>query len=292
LQRRVYAEAPTRTGRRELVVDLYRPMEGPVKGAVVVMHGGGFTESYVDIGENKVYGQSLAQRGYLAAAIAFRSVEDEPAVSGWAEEYAAVVRGLGDPRVDAAVEELGPAFPDAVAAAGVDLVTAVRWLRSRAGELGFDPGRVAVFGASSGSVSAITTAYAMELYGEGNLEVAAVIDLRGLLLRAEGAGNPFRPDDPPLLMLHGEEDRSFRLPEVEAFFQLARDAGAPVQLYTSPEHGHELGGPGLLALRVDGKETVLDRIDAFLEAAFRGEGMPGGSLRGRLLPAEGAGSQP
>ena len=122
----------------------------------------------------------------------------------------------------------------------------------------------------------------MELYGEVNLEVAAVVALRGVLLKADTASNPFDPHQPPLLMLHGEEDRSFPLPEVEAVFRLARDAGTPVWLYTSPRHGHDLGGPGLLELKVEGQESVLERVDAFLDAAFKGELLPGASARGRL----------
>lgn len=283
LQRRVYAVAPTRAaGDRELVVDLYRPLEGPVKGAVVIMHGGGFTDSYVDIGENKIYGQALAQRGYLGAAIAYRSVKDAPILEGWARDYAEMVRNLVDPRLDAAIEASGPAYPDAVAAGGADLVMAVRWLRNHADELDFDPERIAVFGASSGSVSAFTTVYAMELYGEATLDVAGVIDLRGMLLRPDTTVNPFEPDDPPLLMLHGELDRAFPLPEVETVFGLAREAGTRVALYTSPEHGHELGGRELLELRVDGGETVLDRMDGFLEACFEGEAATGASRRGQL----------
>ena len=288
LQRRVYAMAPTGAGERELVVDLYRPVSGPPKGAVVIAHGGGFEDSYVDVGENKVYGQTLAQRGYLGAAIAYRSVEDDPVVQGWAEGYARMVRELGDPRVEGAIERFGTGFPDAVAAGAVDLIAAVEWLRSRAGELGFDPQDVALFGASAGGISSLTAAYAMELYGEEPLEVAGVIELRAVLLKADTADNPFEPDEPPLLMFHGEQDRSFALSEAEAVFRLAGEGGTPVEFHTAPDRGHELGTRGLLALRTQDGGTVLDRIDAFLEAAFAGEGAVRPGARSRLLPAESA----
>ncbi|MGD2070277.1 MAG: alpha/beta hydrolase fold domain-containing protein [Gemmatimonadota bacterium] len=286
LQRRVHSVAPTAHGGMELVVDLYRPLEGALRGAVVLLHGGGFATRHVDIGENKIYGQALAQRGFLAVAAEYRSVRDEPVVDGWGADYARMLRELGDPRLEGAMDQLGPGYPDAVAAAALDLIAAVGWLRDRADELGLDPDRIALFGASSGGISAITTAYAMELYGEENLDVAGVIELRGTLLRPDTTVNPFDADDPPLLMLHGERDRGFPLPEIEAVFRAAREAGTPVQLLSSPEHGHDLGGRALLDLRVDGGRSVVDHIDAFLRAAFAGAPWPEGPERGRLVGSE------
>lgn len=283
LQRRIYSTAPTRDGEMELVIDLYRPVDRPPRGAVVLMHGGGFTDNYVDIGENKIYGQALAQRGYLGAAIQYRLDRDAPVVDGWARAYALAVGGLDDPRLVGAIKRYGSDFADAVAAGAVDMIAAVEWLRDHAGELGFDPDHIALFGASAGGITALTTTYAMELYGEEDLDVAGVIDLRGFLLRADTAGNPFDPDEPPLLMLHGEDDESVPLRDAEEVFRLAREAGTPVELYTSEWHGHDLQGTGLLPLRVSPGETVLDHIDAFLEAAFAGESLTSESLRQSLL---------
>lgn len=282
LQRRVYAVAPTGNGDVELVVDLYRPLGRAPKGAVVLMHGGGFTGGSVDIGENKVYGQALAQRGYLGAAIAYRLHRDAPLVDGWAEAYARVVGALRDLRTDAAIEAYGPDWPLAVGAAGADLVAAVGWLRGHADEIGFARDDIALFGASAGGVTALTAAYALDSYGGERLDVAGVIALRGFLFRADSTRDPFDPGAPPLLILHGARDRRVPLPEAEAVFRLAAEARTPVELYTSEAHGHDLGGPGLLALRIDGGSTVLDRIDAFLDEVFRGEARPGRSRRGRL----------
>ena len=289
VERRVYSRAPTRAGEMELVMDLYRPREGSVKGAVVLLHGGGFTDGSIDVGENKVYGRALARRGYLGAAVGYRLHADAPVVRGWAEAYARMVGDLDDPRIDGAIERFGADLPDAVGAAAVDAIAAVDWLRRHAGELGFDPEDIALFGASAGAITALTTAYALDFYGEGVVDVAGVIDLRGSLLSADTAGNPFDADGPPLLMLHGASDRSVPLPDAEKVFQLAAEAGTPVELYVSDPHGHELGGRGLLELMVEGERTVLDHIDLFLEGIFAGEERPARPIRGRLLPAESPG---
>lgn len=282
----VYAVAPTADGPMELVMDLYRPAESPVKGAVILSHGGGFTGGSRTLQENADYGESLASRGYLAAAISYRLAGDEPVLeAGWAEEYARMALAHDDPRLVGAVEQLGEGFATAVAAAAVDQHAAVAWLRERADELGFDPGDVALFGASAGAITALTLAYAMDLYGAEDVDVAAVIDLRGLFLLPEGAPVPFDGDGPPLMILHGEDDQRVPLGDAEQVFQLAREGGTPVELHVAPGVGHELGGAGLLARRVDRERTVLDRIDAFLGAAFAGAPDAATRLRTRLLPA-------
>lgn len=277
----VYGVARTGQGDMELLADLYRP-EGPITGAVILMHGGGFSGGSRGLEENLDYARALASRGYLAAAISYRLHADSPVVSNWAAEYARRVASIDDPRLVGAIEQLGPGFPDAVAAAAEDLTAAVSWLRRRAPDLGIDPADIAVFGASAGSITALTTVYASGFYGGEALDVAAVIDLRGLLIRPEEMGNPFRPEDPPLLILHGEDDRRVPLPDAEEVFALARAAGTSVGFYTAPGYGHDLGGAGLLALEVDDTRTVLDLMDGFLRAAFAPGGPAGDGLRGRL----------
>jgi acetyl esterase/lipase len=291
-ERRVYAAAQTQRGDLQLVADLYRPREGPVKGAIVIIHGGGFATGDPVSDENRAYGISLAERGYVAAAISYRLIGDQPTIDGWAEAYSRMVRGYSDPRMAAAIERLGPGFPDAVAAAAVDLVTAIRWLRSHADELGFQPQDVAMFGASAGAISALTTAYNMDLFGAQDLQVAAVIDLRGLLLNPRDAPNPFEQRDAPLLILHGEGDQRVPLSDAETVFQLASEAGTPVEFYTAPGMGHELGGVELLDLRVEDGRTVLDKIDAFVESAFDGTIATQRTVRGRLLQPPSSATDP
>jgi len=264
-----YSEAPTHNGPLRLVADLYVPA-GPARGAVVLAHGGAFTTGSHDLEENQVYGAALAARGFIAAAIAYRLHKDAPIVDGWARRYADTVRRSPNPRIREAIAQRGSDWADAVAAGAVDVAAAVTWLRGHAGELRVDPDRVAVFGASAGAISAATVAYAMDDYGARPPGIAAVIDLRGLLLHPGGVANPIRRGDPPLMILHGEADERVPPAFADALFAAAGEAGVPVEYATAPGFGHELGGRALLALRHEDDTTVLDRIDAFLSRAFGG----------------------
>ncbi|MDX1660773.1 MAG: DUF3500 domain-containing protein [Gemmatimonadota bacterium] len=284
LRPEVYRVAPTRDGETPLAMDLYLPADRPAKGAVVLIHGGSFVTGSREIEENVAYGTALAERGYVAASISYRLHGDRPVVDGWARRYSRWVGGLDDPRMASALERFGREWTDAVAAASEDVVAAVEWLRERAGELGYAPDDVALFGASAGAIASLTAVYAREAYGSEDLDVAGVIALRALFLRPPGEANPFEPDDPPLLIFHGEADRRVPLADAESLFELAREAGLAVEIQTAPGYGHELGGEALLGLRLDSGGSVLDRIDAFLERAFGrvprcGGGRAGGPAR-------------
>lgn len=281
-RRVVYDVAPTRDGSVELTMDLYLPRGRPVRGAVVLVHGGAFVGGSLDIAENRAYGEALSGRGYVAAAISYRLHGDAPVVDGWVRAYAQRVRELGDPRLERMVEQHGPAYADAVAAAAEDLLAAVAWLRRHATELRFDPRNVALFGASAGAITSLTVAYALDEYDGPELDVACVISLRGLLLPPADGENPLARDDPPLLILHGEDDRRIPLAEAERIFHLARDAGLHAELHTAPGYGHDLGGEALLALELDGAVTVLDRMVGFLGQAFSRSVGSGDNVRGRL----------
>lgn len=281
-RRVVYDVAPTRDGSVELTMDLYLPRGRPVRGAVVLMHGGAFVGGSLDLAENRAYGEALAGRGYVAAAISYRLHGNAPLVGLWAQAYAGRVLELRDPRLKRLMDQHGPELPVAVAAAAEDLLAALAWLREHATELGFDPRNVALFGASAGAITSLTVAYALDEYGGPEVDVACVVSLRGLLLRPVDGENPLARDDPPLLILHGEDDRRIPVTEAERLFRLARDAGLRSELHTAPGYGHELGGEALLALELDGAVTVLDRMVGFLGQAFSRSVGSGDNVRGRL----------
>ena len=276
----VYSTAPTRTGDVPLGMDLYVPKR-PIRGAVVLAHGGGFIAGSRDLAENQTLGRALATRGFLAAAISYRLHADAPIVNGWATRYADAVRRSGLDAVNQMLKKEGPGWADAVAAAAVDVTTAIAWLRRHASEFGFDPGAVALFGASAGAISSMTVAYTMDDYGGDKPPVAAVIDLRGLLLRPAG-GNPIRAGDPPLMIIHGEADAAIPPSFAEAAFAAAQDARVNVEYLSARDYGHELGGAALLELEGDDGETVLNRVDDFLSSAFSGRRRSGASARIRL----------
>lgn len=267
-------------------MDLYVPRDRPIRGAVVLMHGGSFVSGSRGLDENRAYGGALARRGFLVAAVSYRLLGDLPRVGGWAREYSRSVLRSETRLLREAIDRHGPEWTQAVAAAAEDLISAVVWLRDHASEFGLDPSDVALFGASAGAITSLTVAYALDEYGGPDLELAGVVSLRGLLLRPGHAGDLFEGAGPPLLILHGEADRRVPLAEAESLFRMAKDAKLPVELYTAPGAGHELGGDALLRMKLDQRRTVLDRLDGFLERVFSDEARPRSSLRGRLLDTD------
>ncbi|HEY4202851.1 MAG TPA: alpha/beta hydrolase [Devosiaceae bacterium] len=99
-------------GDATLLAELYRPF-GPVVGAIVDVHGGAWTA--LDRFENRPFLAPLVEAGFLVLSIDFRM----PPSAG---------------------------YPETVA----DINYAIRWLKSRSTELGFDAAKVFGLGSSSG----------------------------------------------------------------------------------------------------------------------------------------------
>jgi pectinesterase len=124
-----------RYGDRSLLLDLYRPgkvSRDPIP-AVVVIRGGGWQH-----GDSRGYGfiaASLAQAGFAAACIQYRTSQEAP-------------------------------FPAAIQ----DAKAAVRWLRANAAEYRIDPDRIGAIGGSAGAHLAAllaTSEGAPDLEGDG-----------------------------------------------------------------------------------------------------------------------------
>ncbi|MBI4446174.1 MAG: alpha/beta hydrolase [Acidobacteria bacterium] len=254
----VYAQA----GDRDLLLDLYLPTEGkPPFPTIVWIHGGGW------IGGSKENPQALEMKrwGYAVASIEYRLL----------------------------TEALFPAQIE-------DCKAALRWLRAHAQDYGLDPDRMGVWGASAGGHLAAllgTSAGVPELEGSlGNLEhssrVQAVCDfygptdmlsyhplLKDLLAVYEtlnGANtkleqvrkwaalaNPISyisKDDPPFLIMHGDEDPTVPVEQSELLARELERAGVPVRLTIWKGRGHSLQGEDVLqAVRAFFDETLKPR---------------------------------
>jgi acetyl esterase/lipase len=181
-------------------LDLYHPAAGGRAPCVVVVHGGGWNGG--DRKQLSALNHHLAARGYAVAAVSYRLA---PAAT-W------------------------PAPRD-------DVLAALEWLRTRAGELGIDPARLVLLGRSAGGQIALAAAYGppaapgvrgvISLYGPADLNFAYahgreddVLRSRALL-RAYLGGSPedlpeayeaaspirqVRADVPPTLLVHGKLD--------------------------------------------------------------------------------------
>lgn len=219
-------------GGRELRCDIYEPPAGSANGVgVLLVHGGGWSQG--DRTQLKGYGILLGRRGYVCVASEYR-------LTG---------------------EALWPAQIE-------DVKAAIRWMRTNADELGFDPDRLVISGNSAGGhlvLVAAGTPNAPVFEGSGgnpgvSTEVSAVIAFyppTGLELRDWGGlpslfgkganeevlrqASPLTyagPSFPPTLLFHGNADEVVPAREAEAMYDALHDAGVPVELHMYANQPH------------------------------------------------------
>ncbi|MCI9284441.1 MAG: alpha/beta hydrolase [Muribaculaceae bacterium] len=104
----------TQWGDRDLHVDIFRPDDGKVYPALIMIHGGGWNSGSKSL--QVPMAQRIAASGYVTIPVEYRLT------------------------------------PEAAYPAGLhDIKTAVRWVRKNARKLGVDPDRIAVSGCSAGA---------------------------------------------------------------------------------------------------------------------------------------------
>lgn len=107
-------------GDRKLHADIFRPDDGDVYPALIMIHGGGWNSG--DKSLQRPMARQIAARGYVTIPVEYRLI------------------------------------PEALYPAGFhDIKTAVRWVRSNAASLGVDPDKIAVSGCSAGGQLAALT---------------------------------------------------------------------------------------------------------------------------------------
>lgn len=256
----------------ELSLDLYRPTRGPepLPGIVLVPGDGWGGGPRPSVG---ALARGLAARGYVVASIDYRLAGDAP-------------------------------FPAAVE----DARAAVGWLRAEGAEVGVDPDRVAVLGVSTGAWIGALVALTGRLEGEdppaadappASVRAAALLspvvdlvslgeghprppELQATVTRYLGAPYPEAPDRwglasplayvtsyaPPMLLIHGEEDRM--APRSQSLALLGRLAAAEVyvDLLTVEGGGH--------AFYLDRRwhAVAVEKIDEFLRRVLSGDATP------------------
>ena len=243
----------------DLTLRLYaRACPGEQRPAVLFLHGGGWVAG--DPSMHMRHAHGLAERGFVTVLVTYR----RPPVARW---------------------------PGALH----DAKCAMRWLRSHAGEVGADPGRIAVAGSSAGGQLAAlvgltpgleegtgghtgvsSAAQAMVLwYPAVDLALLTLPDEQRAVVESYFGGrlaelppevSPLRmvgtATPPPTLLLTGAADATTSLQSVEQFAAAVAGAGGLVQLvaYAGREHAFNL-------LPGDWEESFLAAA-AFLESVF------------------------
>lgn len=201
----VYATGAVRSpapGSIDLLLDVYEPTGAgvpPTKPGFVTIHGGGYENG--DKSQMRHLCTEYAERGYVCVSINYRLMGDDPPTPGDTELERAV---------NAAVE---------------DAANAVIWLKANAAAYGIDPSRIAIGGNSAGAGASLFLGF-RELGPAA--AVQAVVSFAGAMYGHEweiGAG------DPPVILIHGEEDTTVPYFLAVLVANAATAAGVPNELY-------------------------------------------------------------
>jgi acetyl esterase/lipase len=224
---------------RPLKLDIYKP-EGKGNGAaVLLLHGGGWSRGSKDM--LAPHATALAEQGFVAVA----------------SEY----RLTGEARFPAQIH---------------DAKRAIRWVRSHAGELGFDPDRLCLEGHSAGAhlvllaagtaedsrldppegsggvsaaAAAVAAIYPPVLFHIGETRLSGSLPARSLP-GADGSeqaallASPIEHVSarlPPVMLLHGDADKVVPVSASRRYEERVRAAGGKVDLHIFAGLPHGFG---------------------------------------------------
>ena len=200
----VYGSGLTNGSSKTLLLDVYQSGEtcALARPAVILIHGGGFRTGSKSSGGFPNIAEALADQGYVAISINYRLEGDDPVPSAEFTPYLnAFITGGGGAGVPGLVQ-----IANNISSAVEDAVTAIRWIETNATERCIDVDRMALWGSSAGAVIAVNAAYAMDDFSINVRKPAVVIDYWGQLIFDE----TIEANDPPLLILHGDEEPTGR----------------------------------------------------------------------------------
>jgi len=237
---------------RKEKLDLYFPSgdlsaDRPNRGAVVFIHGGGFTGGDKAEYRSASVSADLCRAGYVVVSCNY--------VLGSKEKAGVWPQNIADCR------------------------NAVRWVRAHAKELGLDPARIAVAGGSAGGYLALMVGLSDDRTGPGgdpaakiSAKVSGVIDMYGVVSFAKhGKGDvpgvsaeaqqaylpTYQADmrDPPVLILHGTADTTVDIAQSDEL------AAALVIAKLRFDYIRVTDAPHTFDLHPKGKGWKRDRID-------------------------------
>ncbi|MEI7904965.1 MAG: alpha/beta hydrolase, partial [Candidatus Firestonebacteria bacterium] len=217
-------------------LDLHLPEEKPAKKlpVIIIIHGGGWYKG--DKEDFSELAGVFVSGGYAVASVNYRFFTEK-------------------------------VFPACLQ----DCIAAVKWLKENSGKYGLNDAKIGLFGDSSGGHLALMTAFAGEGAGFGNcgrVQAVAVwypvTDIlmyyaknpklnKGLMgktpeenpeeYKRASPVNYASKENPPVFLLHGEQDKVVPIKHSEKLAELLKDAGAGVLFLRVKNAGHGFG-PG------------------------------------------------
>jgi len=251
-----------------LMMDLYLPenSQGEPAQVLVYVHGGSFTSGDKRKGSGIVDIPAMTARGYAVAAVNYRLMPDYP-------------------------------FPAEVR----DAKCAVRFLRAHAQEYNLRAEKIGIWGGSAGGHLAAmagltnnepqfqtaeypgqssTVDAVVEMFGPTDLSMPMDWLQRLLLRRAFGTDDPdaallreaspiqyVSGDEPPFLILHGEQDSAVPVAQAQVFYQKLIDSGVDAELVVVRNANHNFkptGGPIQPA-----RQEISDRMGDFFDRVLK-----------------------
>ncbi len=238
-----------------LRLDVYTPGRVPHAPVVVFFHGGRWSKGSKD--GYRFVGQALAAQGFVVVIPNYRLY----------------------PQVRF------PAFVE-------DAAQALRWTHDHIARYGGDPAALFVMGHSAGAHLAAMLAldnHYLQAVGGSRAWLRGMIGLAGpydfLPLEDADLRDIFGPPprypqsqpiqyvdgkNPPLLLLHGEDDANVNIKNSRNLAQAVRRAGGPVETVIYPKMNH-IWIIATLAAPLRGRSDVLERVAAFIRAQIRNE---------------------
>ena len=228
-------------GSKDLLINLCLPDTagaGP-RPLLLHVHGGGFTggkRSSCALPDHSGAGGrneartllAAAEQGWVVASIDYRLAGDDPAPG---PSVAAFLDAIGGSQA--------PAPHRSLVAAVEDTLTALDYLLGRADELNIDTDRIVLRGESAGSFTALAVAYCADKFDIERPPIAAVVGYAGALTQSCEHGSTIDPDEAPLFIAHGTEDRgSTAFSNAEDIAQAAAKVGLIFEFHPLPGLGH------------------------------------------------------
>jgi acetyl esterase/lipase len=203
----------------------------------LLIHGGGFRQGSKTSAGWDDRARDAVSRGYVAAAINYRLIPDDPVISG---EFTPVLNELIAANVNQAWDNnTVEVFAGGITAAIEDTVTALRYLESSSPQdRCIDMSRIGIWGGSAGAITAMHVAYGMDTHSITFPKPDVVIDYWGMTFLDGIIG----PTEAPLFILHGGADNLIDPQEARDLKAEADAIGLGASLYMVAGAGHGYSG--------------------------------------------------
>lgn len=249
---------------KDLLLDLYQPINAPqgLRPVVLAIHGGAFfRESRANKGIVGI-ANALAARGYVVASIEYRMAFDNPVPSSHVQGLADLIRPNDLSHLAASLQIPEEQYEAAAPSAMEDALTALAWLSGQAAARSLDMARLAVLGASAGSITTLYAVYHSDDFGLEAPNVAAVINLWGGFGFSADA-SALEAGEPPMFIVHGTADEAVPFFFAEAVAARAQEVGVYHEFYPLAGYKHGFAAIDVMTVQVDGM-TIFERMVRFL----------------------------